>query len=162
MPARLHHGDDPERLLKVICQEPSHNGRETLITRFREEVAGTGERVNIDMVQSVRRTRSGVELTTQWTRHGDFNPGNSPKIGRNPHPPSALLTLVDERGRPTDGRDRPAAASRDSHWQYQLRCPTCGMNVSTRSTTLMPVLHKLFDADMLIVQLRSLAAIVAR
>lgn len=158
MPPRLPVRGQDDRLLTIFCEGPAHGGRRTTIARFREEVSITGERVNVDMVRNTRRTRSGVELWTAWTAHERLDPDGHGHIAPDPHPPSALLTLVDETGTPTSGEDRLDEDDSKWYWRYQFRCPTCGLNVPARSTRLLPVLYRLFDADVSTIKLSALAA----
>lgn len=163
MPPRLHPGREHFRVLTIVCREPSHNGRETLITRFREDVDGSGRRVGIDTVQSTRRPRGSFELTTERVQHEQGGAGEPPTLGVNLRPPTVRLTWLDETGHPLGREEAYERGDEDHsqwHWRYRFWCSTCGLNVPARSENLMAVLHKLFDADVLVVQLGSLAGIL--
>lgn len=146
--------DQPPLTVRVVCREPSHNGRTTAIATFSADVDEDGRRGPVSLDPVVRRTPDGrhVQLPSLWHQQTP---------GPNRRPAFALMTLLDDQNgsKPTSGT---TGLDGGHHFQCSLTCQRCGLDVTARVDNLMPVLGKLLDIGVPTIQLRSLGAPLRR
>ena len=147
------------RLLTVECRR-SHVDKPAVIATFQEGLFEDGSRSNLDLLNSARRTRAGVEVIKHHRPHVDIGANSGGEIVRDERPSPAVMHLVGtEDDVPlTDWR----GDSRPSRVHIQLRCPICALNVSRRWETVRPVLEKLIDGGVSSIDLKRLDAILNR
>jgi hypothetical protein len=150
---------DEGRVLTVECRDASHEPKVVGIATFREQLMDNGSRANIMLVGAKRTTRDGIDLIKHAQRHVEIGPDSDGQIVRDtgPNPVIETLVYVDD-DTPLD--DTFGDVGRDRRFHYQLRCPLCDVNVSTRHETLYPVLEQLIDGGMSRIGLSRLGAIL--
>lgn len=125
----------PLDVVSVICRDTSHDGRTCWVAAFSRNLT----------------------VDSGWHR---LPAGRSDRAGfDHPAPENRAVWLSAEHQVLTESEVIEGASVRE---QQSLLCKLCGLKVSAWTGTLQPIFDKLHDAGVSSIELRQLAAIVAK
>jgi len=134
--------------LAVQCSDLSHEGRTVKVITYRR------------LGSDGRWSRGGTGTRVKDPFKGPFKPM---KPSKRPWPKPYADTLVEETLIETTEQHRSLDPDNSrARRRHTLECPLCGLKVDMLNETLYPILDKLADHDIPVIELGDLAAIISK